>query len=201
MEDTKLISKKRKRRHGSSKEVVAPLADAPSNVTNTPTPLTEISSQSKQTKRQRLKHDNKLDESSVGGVQVLRGGGGHITPEEQAQNMEVAAAVPNGVESADLPSTSVLSLPNAVSEPHRFDDLDLSSKTMAAIKEMNFESMTEIQRRGIPPLLAGKDVLGAAKTGSGKTLAFLIPAVEMLSALRFKPRNGKPWSSLSQPFD
>jgi len=33
-------------------------------------------------------------------------------------------------------------------------------------------------------------VLGAAKTGSGKTLAFLIPAVEMLSAMRFKPRNG-----------
>jgi ATP-dependent RNA helicase DDX18/HAS1 len=33
-------------------------------------------------------------------------------------------------------------------------------------------------------------VLGAAKTGSGKTLAFLIPAVEMLSSLRFKPRNG-----------
>ncbi|KAF2492337.1 DEAD-domain-containing protein [Lophium mytilinum] len=61
---------------------------------------------------------------------------------------------------------------------------------MQAIKDMGFETMTEIQRRGIPPLMAGKDVLGAAKTGSGKTLAFLIPAVEMLSALRFKPRNG-----------
>ncbi|KAK4971194.1 ATP-dependent RNA helicase [Elasticomyces elasticus] len=61
---------------------------------------------------------------------------------------------------------------------------------MKAIEEMKFEDMTEIQQRGIPPLLAGKDVLGAAKTGSGKTLAFLIPAVEMLSALRFKPRNG-----------
>jgi ATP-dependent RNA helicase DDX18/HAS1 len=39
-------------------------------------------------------------------------------------------------------------------------------------------------------LLSGRDVLGAAKTGSGKTLAFLIPAIEMLSQLRFKPRNG-----------
>lgn len=38
--------------------------------------------------------------------------------------------------------------------------------------------------------MAGKDVLGAAKTGSGKTLAFLIPAIEILSSLRFKPRNG-----------
>ena len=33
-------------------------------------------------------------------------------------------------------------------------------------------------------------MLGAAKTGSGKTLAFLIPAIEMLSSLRFKSRNG-----------
>ncbi|RDA93072.1 hypothetical protein CP533_0708 [Ophiocordyceps camponoti-saundersi (nom. inval.)] len=42
----------------------------------------------------------------------------------------------------------------------------------------------------IPPLRAGRDVLGAAKTGSGKTLAFLIPAVERLQEARFKPRNG-----------
>ncbi|KAK4166701.1 P-loop containing nucleoside triphosphate hydrolase protein [Cladorrhinum sp. PSN259] len=71
-----------------------------------------------------------------------------------------------------------------------FTELNLSEKTMKAIEEMGFTKMTEIQRRGIPPLLAGKDVLGAAKTGSGKTLAFLIPAIEMLSSLRFKPRNG-----------
>jgi len=71
-----------------------------------------------------------------------------------------------------------------------FSELKLSEKTMQAIGEMGFTKMTEIQRRGIPPLLAGKDVLGAAKTGSGKTLAFLIPAIEMLSSLRFKPRNG-----------
>jgi ATP-dependent RNA helicase DDX18/HAS1 len=47
-----------------------------------------------------------------------------------------------------------------------------------------------VQARTIPPLLAGRDVLGAAKTGSGKTLAFLIPAIELLYSLKFKPRNG-----------
>ena len=83
-----------------------------------------------------------------------------------------------------------LSLPSTGMEPRKFTDLNLSSKTMQAIDDMKFTEMTEIQQRGIPPLMAGKDVLGAAKTGSGKTLAFLIPAVEMLSALRFKPRNG-----------
>lgn len=51
--------------------------------------------------------------------------------------------------------------------------------------------MTEVQARTIPPLLAGRDVLGAAKTGSGKTIAFLVPAVELLYKLKFKPRNGR----------
>ena len=36
-----------------------------------------------------------------------------------------------------------------------------------------------------------RDLLGAARTGSGKTLAFLIPAVELMYKLSFKPRNGK----------
>ena len=88
----------------------------------------------------------------------------------------------------DVPSTSTLSLPSTGSDPKNFKDLHLSNKTMHAIADMKFEKMTEIQQRALPPLLAGRDVLGAAKTGSGKTLAFLIPAVEMLSALRFKPR-------------
>lgn len=32
--------------------------------------------------------------------------------------------------------------------------------------------------------------MGAAKTGSGKSLSFLIPAVELLSAAKFKQING-----------
>ena len=89
-----------------------------------------------------------------------------------------------------LPTNDALLAPGADMNAQEFTDLKLSERTMKAIEEMGFKKMTEIQRRGIPPLLAGKDVLGAAKTGSGKTLAFLIPAVEMLHSLRFKPRNG-----------
>lgn len=90
----------------------------------------------------------------------------------------------------DLPSAGTLALPTASTDAQSFADLNLSAKTMQALQDMNFQTMTEIQQRAIPALLAGKDVLGAAKTGSGKTLAFLLPAVEMLHALRFKPRNG-----------
>ncbi|KAK2595033.1 ATP-dependent RNA helicase [Conoideocrella luteorostrata] len=89
----------------------------------------------------------------------------------------------------DLPTDGIPILPSAA-DSELFEQLKLSDKTMKAIGEMGFTKMTSIQRTAIPPLLAGKDVLGAAKTGSGKTLAFLIPAIEILSALRFKPRNG-----------
>ncbi|CAL9125613.1 unnamed protein product [Musa acuminata var. zebrina] len=74
------------------------------------------------------------------------------------------------------------------SEP--FSRIPLSDLTVKAIQEMGFENMTQIQARAIPPLLAGKEVMGAARTGSGKTLAFLIPAVELLHNIHFMPRNG-----------
>lgn len=79
--------------------------------------------------------------------------------------------------------------------PERFDELPLNEQTQKALVQMKMTKMTEIQRRAIPPLLTGRDVLGAAKTGSGKTLAFLIPAIELLRRLAFKPRNGTLFTS------
>lgn len=71
-----------------------------------------------------------------------------------------------------------------------FASVELSEHTRNAIKEMGFETMTEVQARTVPQLLTGRDVLGAARTGSGKTLAFLVPAVELLYHAKFMPRNG-----------
>ncbi|PPQ90466.1 hypothetical protein CVT25_014984 [Psilocybe cyanescens] len=80
----------------------------------------------------------------------------------------------------------------STSKPPRvpFSTLDLSPPTTRALAEMGMTTMTAVQAKSIPVLLAGKDVLGAARTGSGKTLAFLIPAVELLHRLKFKPMNG-----------
>lgn len=79
---------------------------------------------------------------------------------------------------------------DADDDNYDFEKADFSKPTMAAIRDMGFTKMTTVQAKTIPPLLAGRDVLGAAKTGSGKTLAFLLPAVELLYSLKFKPRNG-----------
>ena len=48
----------------------------------------------------------------------------------------------------------------------------------AAIAEMGITDPTPIQEATIPPLQAGRDVIGQARTGSGKTLAFTIPMIE-----------------------
>lgn len=81
--------------------------------------------------------------------------------------------------------------PSEKSDASSFSSLDLSEHTQTALSEMGFAKMTAVQEKAIPLLLAGKDVMGAARTGSGKTLAFLIPAVELLHRLKFKPRNGQ----------
>ncbi|KAH6902293.1 ATP-dependent RNA helicase HAS1 [Coprinopsis sp. MPI-PUGE-AT-0042] len=101
-------------------------------------------------------------------------------------NDTTAETVPEASTSTPAASASISAAPARVP----FDTLELSEPTMKGLKEMGMETMTSIQAKSIPVLLAGKDVLGAARTGSGKTLAFLIPAVEMLHRLKFKPVNG-----------
>uniref|UniRef100_A0A7N0SVQ7 ATP-dependent RNA helicase n=1 Tax=Kalanchoe fedtschenkoi TaxID=63787 RepID=A0A7N0SVQ7_KALFE len=71
-----------------------------------------------------------------------------------------------------------------------FEILGLSDQTLNGIKEFGFRLMTQIQAKAIPPLLLGRDVLGAARTGAGKTHAFLVPAVELLRSLACSARNG-----------
>lgn len=116
------------------------------------------------------------DSESDEGEDVTNNFGGNTDDQTADDGHEVAA-------------TATLPLPQSA-EPERFSELSLSERTARGIADMGFTTLTKIQARTIPPLMAGRDVLGAAKTGSGKTLAFLIPAIEMLHALKFKPRNG-----------
>ncbi|KAI9828831.1 MAG: ATP-dependent RNA helicase [Sarea resinae] len=193
-------TKKRKRKHGSSaKEPVAVTGAAKSP---TPkghkkskrghTPSSEEEDEDKQSSPSRIEGDEKLDEDESEDV-VRIPDAVETSDVSDAEDVENGNAAQKGEAvdgQTDLPSDNALSLPTTGAEPKKFSELNLSDKTMKALEDMKFETMTEIQQRGIPPLLAGRDVLGAAKTGSGKTLAFLIPAIEMLSSLRFKPRNG-----------
>jgi len=62
--------------------------------------------------------------------------------------------------------------------PKSFAELGLSEELLKAIHKLGFEQAAPIQAEAIPPLLAGKDVVGQSQTGSGKTAAFAAPAIE-----------------------
>lgn len=61
-----------------------------------------------------------------------------------------------------------------------FNSLGLSKSLLKVLKESGYETPTPIQNEAIPPILDGRDVLGAAKTGTGKTAAFTLPILEIL---------------------
>ncbi|MFI4872356.1 MAG: DEAD/DEAH box helicase [Phycisphaerales bacterium JB061] len=56
-----------------------------------------------------------------------------------------------------------------------FADLGLPTEILEQLTELNFTNPTHIQAQIIPPIIAGKDVIGQAKTGTGKTAAFGLP--------------------------
>ncbi|MEP6924162.1 MAG: DEAD/DEAH box helicase [Pyrinomonadaceae bacterium] len=61
-----------------------------------------------------------------------------------------------------------------------FEQFGLSENLLKAINELGYEVPSPIQRKTIPLLLAGKDVVGQAQTGTGKTAAFALPMLERL---------------------
>ncbi len=78
------------------------------------------------------------------------------TPKEEAQEKETP-----------LPEITFAELPEAI-------------KTAAS--NAGWDSLMPVQQKGIPYLMAKKDVMIQARTGSGKTGAFLLPMIERLRA-------------------
>ena len=65
-----------------------------------------------------------------------------------------------------------------------FSDLSLRPELLEALAELGYEEPTPIQAEAVPPLLAGRDLLGQAATGTGKTAAFALPVLQRLTADR-----------------
>jgi ATP-dependent RNA helicase DeaD len=69
-----------------------------------------------------------------------------------------------------------------------FADFGLDDRVMKALKDVGYESPSAIQAATIPPLLAGRDVVGLAQTGTGKTAAFALPILSRLDLAQSTPQ-------------
>jgi len=69
-----------------------------------------------------------------------------------------------------------------------FADLGLDPAVLKALKDVGYETPSAIQAATIPPLLAGRDVLGTAQTGTGKTAAFALPILSQLDLSQKTPQ-------------
>ena len=61
-----------------------------------------------------------------------------------------------------------------------FEELNLITPILKALKLTGYAMPTPIQEQAIPVILAGRDLVGCAQTGTGKTAAFAIPLLQTI---------------------
>jgi ATP-dependent RNA helicase DeaD len=79
-------------------------------------------------------------------------------------------------------------MPETVGKDVTFADLGLAEPLLRVLAEVGYEAPTPIQAQTIPPLLAGRDLIGQAQTGTGKTAAFALPILHRLDLSRAEPQ-------------
>jgi ATP-dependent RNA helicase DeaD len=74
------------------------------------------------------------------------------------------------------------------SKSNPFKELGLPEPLLKALHSVGYENPSPIQAAGIPPLMAGADLIGQAQTGTGKTAAFALPALSKLDLSKNIPQ-------------
>lgn len=67
-----------------------------------------------------------------------------------------------------------------------FATLQLKPELFSNLESLGYDRMTPIQTLSLPPVLAGRDVIGQGQTGSGKTAAFGLGLLQKLDVKRFR---------------
>jgi ATP-dependent RNA helicase DeaD len=79
---------------------------------------------------------------------------------------------------------SAFAVPLKIKEPQNklpdFAIENLPEKLQAAVRELGWNELMPVQKKTIPYMLEGRDMLIQSKTGSGKTGAFLLPLLQVI---------------------
>ena len=80
--------------------------------------------------------------------------------------------------------------------PASFEDLGLIAPLLRAVRDAGYLRPSPIQARAIPPVLAGRDLVGCAQTGTGKTAAFALPILQRLARRPYQGQGKRPIRAL-----
>ncbi|WP_320172551.1 DEAD/DEAH box helicase [Maridesulfovibrio sp.] len=61
-----------------------------------------------------------------------------------------------------------------------FENFGLDKRLVSGLRSAGYTRPTPVQEKVVPAVLAGRDVLAAARTGTGKTAAFVLPVLQRL---------------------
>ncbi|XP_068227912.1 ATP-dependent DNA helicase DDX31-like [Palaemon carinicauda] len=113
--------------------------------------------------------------SSVG---IVGGGNDKETADERREIL--TSLFKGNPEIPHVPESQIERISEKVFSDCTFEKLDVAPQIISNLKKYGFTSMTVVQQRSIPHVLAGKDTLIKSQTGSGKTLTYAIPIVHKL---------------------
>ncbi|XP_005109099.1 ATP-dependent RNA helicase DDX54 [Aplysia californica] len=101
-------------------------------------------------------------------------------PEQQSQMKLDKQDMESEDSDVEMASAKKLATLKTKKKSGGFQSLGLSHGVLKGVLRRGYKVPTPIQRKTIPLILEGKDVVAMARTGSGKTAAFLIPLFERL---------------------
>ena len=83
----------------------------------------------------------------------------------------------SSVKSTDT-DTLADTLTDTPTETHKWSDMNLKENLLRGIYSHGFENPSPIQKKGIIPILTGRDVIAQAQSGTGKTGAFSVSTLQ-----------------------
>lgn len=91
--------------------------------------------------------------------------------------MPIEANTEHITESSVKP-TDTDTLADTPTETHKWSDMNLKENLLRGIYSHGFENPSPIQKKGIMPILTGRDVIAQAQSGTGKTGAFSVSTLQ-----------------------
>ena len=111
----------------------------------------------------------------VGAGDILDLGAGHAAEQGDDEDFILAQQTAANRKASNIKGRSV-------KKGGGFQAMGLNAALLKAIARKGYSVPTPIQRKTIPLVLDGQDVVGMARTGSGKTAAFVVPMLQKLKA-------------------